>query len=105
MRKVFIPIIGNIQSSAPIGQVTSGEMGLYPAPEGWYVLDKDGNYARILTELDLVGGLIQEGTRSSAIHPGTKGQVSMDDDYFYLCTQTGESGNAIWKRMPIFKSP
>ena len=45
-----------------------------------------------------VSGLIPEGEKSSAIHAGTFGEMSLSDDYLFLCVKTGTAGNAIWKR-------
>lgn len=35
---------------------------------------------------------------------GTKGDQAYDDDYTYVCTQTGTPGNAIWKKTPIMRT-
>jgi len=48
---------------------------------------------------------VPSGAKSSAIDAGTFGQTSSDDDYLYVCIQTGTAGNAIWKRIPLLQSP
>ena len=44
------------------------------------------------------------GERSSATDAGTFGNMSLTDDYMYVCTQTGTAGNAIWKKMVMFQT-
>lgn len=48
---------------------------------------------------------IPSGAKSTASDAGIFGQTSMDDDYIYVCTQTGTAGNAVWKKIPIVESP
>ena len=104
MRTIFIPIIGSIQDTPPTGLVRQGEYGLFPMDDGWYMIDASDEFRRLLTTADIFDSLIPFGTKSSSLDPGTQGQRSMDDDYFYLCTQSGAAGDAVWKRIPIFKS-
>lgn len=42
-------------------------------------------------------------TKSSAIDEGEMGQMSYDDDWLYICVETGIAGSAKWKKiaMPI----
>ncbi len=40
----------------------------------------------------------------TGVHSGTKGNVSLGDDYVYYCTQSGNAGDAIWKKSTIYKS-
>lgn len=44
------------------------------------------------------------GDKSSATDAGTVKDVSLGDDYLYICTTTGTAGNAIWKKTPLFKA-
>lgn len=105
MRSIFIPIIGQIQETTPEGQLRTNEYGLFPMSDGWYILDENDNAKRLLTTDDLGNaGMVPFGTKSSATDEGELGQQSMDDDYYYLCTTAGSAGNAVWKRIPIFKS-
>lgn len=53
---------------------------------------------------ELYAGNILTGDKSSALDAGTFKQMSLGDDYLYVCTQTGTAGNAIWKKTPLFKS-
>ena len=104
MRTIFIPIIGPIQDTPPTGIVRFHEHGLFPMEDGWYMIDSSDEAKRLLTTDDLSSALVPFGTKSSALDAGQQGEQSMDDDYFYLCTQSGTAGNATWKRIPIFKS-
>jgi hypothetical protein len=45
-----------------------------------------------------------EGDKYSATDAGKLGEVSLTDDYVYLCVKEGTAGNAIWKKSPMFKS-
>lgn len=47
---------------------------------------------------------LQSGDKSSSLDAGTIKDISLGDDYLYICTQTGTAGNAIWKKIPLFKS-
>jgi hypothetical protein len=42
------------------------------------------------------------GAKSTATDAGTFGDVSLTDDYVYVCVQTGTTGNAIWKKAVLF---
>ena len=42
------------------------------------------------------------GAKSSALDAGTEREMSIDNDYAYICVQTGIAGSAIWKRMVLF---
>ena len=44
---------------------------------------------------------IPTGTKTSASDAGTFGQTFTDDDYIYVCVQTGGAGSAIWKKIPL----
>lgn len=46
--------------------------------------------------------IVDTGEKTSASDAGTFGEMSIVDDYLYMCVQTGTVGNAIWKRAPLF---
>jgi len=54
--------------------------------------------------LDGEAASIGDGARYSSVHAGELKQLSMDDDYLYICTTAGTAGNAVWKKTPLFKS-
>lgn len=56
-----------------------------------------------LRNSNLFTGLVsfEDGDKSSDTDAGTKGQMSITDDYVYICVQTGIAGSAIWKRFLI----
>ena len=43
----------------------------------------------------------EPGSRYSDVHPGTLAEISIDDDFFYICVRPGEAGAATWKRTPL----
>lgn len=49
----------------------------------------------------IAGGNIEFGGKSSSMDAGTLFDMSIDDDYLYVCVETGESGEAKWKRTPL----
>ena len=42
------------------------------------------------------------GSKSSSNNSGVVGDMSITDDYVYICVSTGNVGNAIWKKIPLF---
>ena len=42
------------------------------------------------------------GAKSSAADPGVLLQMSVTDDYLYVCVKAGEAGQALWKRAILF---
>jgi len=48
---------------------------------------------------------IPYGTKQSSVDAGTVGEMSVDDDYLYICVTTGGVGLATWKRTAILQSP
>ena len=44
------------------------------------------------------------GSRSSSSDPGTLYEISFTDDYIFYCVQTGDSGNAVWKKSVLFQT-
>ena len=45
---------------------------------------------------------ILSGVKNSSIDPGNLGELSITDDYCYICVQTGVAGSAIWKKFVLF---
>jgi hypothetical protein len=44
---------------------------------------------------------ITEGAKASSTDAGTFGQMSLTDDYLYICVQSGTAGSAIWKKTSL----
>ena len=42
------------------------------------------------------------GAKTSAVDAGILWQMSIEDDYIYICVKTGTAGNAIWKKALLF---
>lgn len=42
------------------------------------------------------------GEKDSAIDAGEVGQISITDDYLYVCVQAGGAGSAVWKKAVLF---
>jgi len=42
------------------------------------------------------------GEKSSAIDAGNVGEITIENDYLYVCVQTGIAGSAIWKKSVLF---
>ena len=53
-----------------------------------------------------IGGTIQtgEGEKKTGVDPGVLFQMSITDDYLYICVFPGEAGTAIWKRTVLFQT-
>jgi len=47
---------------------------------------------------------IGSGAKYSSTDAGTLNQLSLDDDYLYICVETGTAGSAKWKKTPLFLS-
>ena len=47
---------------------------------------------------------VMEGEKASSTDAGTLFDMSITDDYGYLCTKTGIAGNAIWKKFVLFQT-
>ena len=45
------------------------------------------------------------GERITGIHAGSFGQRSLTDNYLYICIKSGDTGTAIWKKIPLLKTP
>ena len=45
---------------------------------------------------------LSEGAKNTATHEGILWQMSIEDDYIYICVKTGTAGNAIWKKALLF---
>jgi hypothetical protein len=44
------------------------------------------------------------GFKSSSVDAGILNEMSVDDDYLYICVQGGSAGSAIWKKSLLFKT-
>lgn len=49
-------------------------------------------------------GTTQEGERITGVHAGKLGEMSLTDDYAYICVKGGPVGTAIWKQFVLFKT-
>ena len=45
-----------------------------------------------------------DGEKKTGVDAGVYGQISITDDYIYVCVQTGVAGVAIWKRSVLFQT-
>lgn len=43
-----------------------------------------------------------QGERLTGIHPGAYGEMSLTDDYLFVCVRAGGPGLATWKRTVLF---
>lgn len=50
-------------------------------------------------------GIIGYGSKYSATHAGRLKQMSIDDDYLYICVSAGQPGYARWKRVALSQTP
>ena len=41
----------------------------------------------------------------NSVDAGTLGELSVDDDYLYICVIAGGAGSATWKRAALSQSP
>lgn len=48
--------------------------------------------------------IVGYATKQTGSDAGTQGELSIDDDYLYVCTVTGGIGVAIWKRVPLMQT-
>ena len=62
---------------------------LYTQESSWLFIGKEKNS-------------IFAGVKLSSIDAGDVGDMSITDDYLYICVLSGTAGNAIWKRIPLF---
>jgi hypothetical protein len=44
------------------------------------------------------------GSKSTSIDAGDLCDISVDNDYLYICVQTGTAGNAIWKKCILMET-
>jgi len=44
--------------------------------------------------------IIEDGAKQTNVDAGVFGQMSLADDYFYICVKTGTT-DAIWKKFAI----
>ncbi len=86
------PRLHEINSSSDHAQVIEENRGKYLATD-----PETG-------EIIFVSNLIPEGEKHSATHAGKFGEMSLSDDYLFLCVKTGTAGNAIWKRTTLHQT-
>lgn len=48
--------------------------------------------------------IIGEGEKKTGVDAGTLGQLSVTDDYLYICVKQGDSTTAVWKRIVLFQT-
>lgn len=51
-----------------------------------------------------VGAVVGSGPRSSALDAGLLFEMSIDDDYMYVCVKAGSAGNAVWKKSILIRN-
>jgi hypothetical protein len=51
-----------------------------------------------------VNSIVGWGSKNSSTDPGTLFQMSIDDDYLYMCVAAGSAGHARWKRTVLFQT-
>ena len=61
----------------------------YTNEESWLYIGKQKNS-------------IFAGEKSSSTDAGEFGDMSITDDYLYICVSGGNAGTATWKRIPLF---
>jgi hypothetical protein len=44
------------------------------------------------------------GTKQTGVDAGTLKEISIDDDYLYLCVVEGDAGVAVWKKTVLFNT-
>jgi len=64
--------------------------------EYWY---KDGTADGNLVVKQ--SGSVGSGTKASGVDAGILGELSIDDDYLYICTTGGAIGVAVWKKIAL----
>lgn len=74
----------------------------------WLQYKKIGGtvWINVLNLREFIENVIQEsklpfGSKYSALDPGVVGEVTIDDDFMYVCVESGSAGNARWKRTPL----
>jgi len=48
--------------------------------------------------------VMKDGERITGVHAGIFKEMSLTDDYVYICVVGGDSNTAIWKRFILFKT-
>ena len=82
-------IVWNDQNIENNGLYILLNKNLYTIESSWLYIGKQKNS-------------IFAGPKSSSTDSGVVGDMSITDDYVYICVSTGNVGNAIWKRIPLF---
>jgi hypothetical protein len=57
-----------------------------------------------VSEIDIDIGVKNSGARTTGVHAGTLNEMSVSDDYLYICVQAGGIGTAIWKKASLTRS-
>lgn len=63
------------------------------------------NAIYLLHDLPSINEYISYGSKYSSVHAGELFDISIDNDFLYICVQTGTAGNAIWKKTALMQSP
>ena len=82
-------IVWNDQNIENNGLYILLNKNLYNIESSWLYIGKQKNS-------------IFAGSKSSSIDAGNFGDMSLTDDYLYVCVTQGTAGNAIWKKVPLF---
>lgn len=94
------PIVGAINGIVKAdgaGTISSAISGTdYQLP-----LTADTDYLTPGTAATTYAPIIGAGAKSTATDAGTVNDLSLTDDYLYVCVQTGTAGNAKWKKTPL----
>ncbi len=107
----ILPPIGlSLSVTPPIGikptipTADQGKLVIEGKPGKTPFIGENGNWwiGEVDTEVYARGAaIIDEGAKYSSLDAGSKGQQSFDDDFLYMCVESGTAGNARWKRIPL----
>jgi hypothetical protein len=93
-------IIGTITSQADLMALLAGKAAVTHTHSESDITDLD-KYTKAEVD-DKIRHLY--ATKQTGVDGGTAGDVSIDDDYLYVCVVTGGVGVAVWKKVPLFKT-
>ena len=82
-------IVWNDQNFENNGLYILLNKNLYTVESSWLYIGKQKNS-------------IFAGEKSSSTDAGEFGDMSITDDYLYICVSGGNAGTATWKRIPLF---
>ena len=86
-------------------QTNTSETGTYGSTKKSAVIKVDEKGAIIeVSEIDIDVGIKNTGERKIGLHAGTLNEISIADDYIYICVAAGEAGTAIWKKATLTQS-